>query len=194
MFADGVNGDVDFSIGITVFNRKLLIDMVNRAYDSEGQSVNKDIIASKVSQLKVFGFLHRGFCAVMDSEKTYYEANMALLEPSVRKDLFNPERPILTKTRDDMPTRYGTRSVTENCFIADGCVIDGTVKNSVIFRGVRVAKGAVVENSILMQGVSVASNAKLSYVISDKNATIGPDMVLSGTDGKTFIVKKNQSY
>ena len=91
-----------------------------------------------------------------------------------------------------MPTRYGTKSSVNNCIIADGCVIDGTVKNSVLFRGVKVEKGAVVENCILMQSTSVGSGAQLNNVISDKNAVIGSDMILKGTAGKCFFVKKNQ--
>ena len=92
-----------------------------------------------------------------------------------------------------MPTRYGTQSSVTNSLIAEGCVIEGTVKNSVLFRGVKVEKGAVVENSILMQCVTVAEGAQLDNVVSDKNATVSTGMVVKGTDDKAFFVEKNQT-
>jgi glucose-1-phosphate adenylyltransferase len=91
-----------------------------------------------------------------------------------------------------MPTRYGTKADVKNCFIADGCVINGTVKNSILFRGVTVEKDAVVENCILMQETSVGNGAEIFNVIADKNAVIGDGMVVKGTDKKHFFVKKNQ--
>ncbi len=190
---DEIKGNSDYSLGIMIISRKLLVQLIEDAYNSEGLGINRDILASKVSKLRIYGFCHKGFAEVIDSEKTYYDANRLLLNDEVRHDLFNKSRPIFTKTRDDMPTRYGTKSEVENSFIADGCIIDGTVKNSILFRGVRVEKGAVIENSILMQGVCVSQNAQLDYVISDKDASIGADMILKGTSKKTFLVKKNQT-
>ena len=180
-------GEVNYSLGIMICNRELLVSMVDEAYN--GDIPLDEIIESK----NVYGFLHDGFSAVLDSENAYYEASMKLLENDVRRDLFNKDRPILTKTRDDMPTRYGTKAVVENSFIADGCVIEGTVKNSVLFRGVKVEKGAVVENCILMQGSRVSADVQLDRVISDKNAVIGECMIIKGTNKKTFLIKKNQS-
>ena len=128
----------------------------------------------------------------MDNTHSYYQASMALLDRDVRKQLFNPERPIYTKVRDSMPTRYGTKSSVTNSIIGDDCIIDGTVKNSIIFRGVKIEKGAVVENCILMQETVVKEDAQLDNVIADKNAVIGEKMVLKGTPARHSFVKKNQ--
>ena len=136
--------------------------------------------------------LHDEYVAFMNGNDSYHTANMDLLKMDVRKQVFNKERPVFTKTRDDMPTRYGIDAKVNNCVIGDGCVIDGTVKNSVLFRGVKVAKGAVVENSILMQETCVGKDAVLDYVIADKNAVIGDGMTLKGTEKNQFIVNKKQ--
>lgn len=190
---DSEIGEVaDFSMGVAIIGRQLLLDIINEAYDNELTSFNRDVIAQKVKSLKIFGFKYDGYLAFMNCTNSYYKANMDLLTADVRSELFNKNRPIFTKTRDDMPTRYGTKADVKNCLIADGCVIDGTVKNSILFRGVKVAKGAVVENCILMQETKVGENAQLNNVISDKNAVIGDDMVLKGTAQKHFFVKKNQ--
>lgn len=182
----------DFGIGITIVNKDLLVKLVKEAEDNELDGFAKDVIASKLKALKIYGFEHKEFVAVMDSTSSYYNANMALLNKEERQQLFNRERPILTKTRDDMPTRYGTKSNVTNSLLGDGCIIEGTVKNSILFRGVKVEKGAVVENCILMQETTVSQNTVLENVISDKNAVIGEGMVLKGTQENYFFIKKQQ--
>lgn len=180
------------SMGIYVFNREKLIDIVKNSYETGGDTINDDIISANIGILNVMAYKFDGYSAIMDCPKAYRRANFDLLKPQVRKDLFNSERPIYTKTRDDMPTRYGTQSSVTNSLIAEGCIIEGTVKNSVLFRGVKVAKGAVVENSILMQSVSVGEDAVLDNVVSDKNADIGCGMVVKGTEEKAFLIEKGQ--
>ncbi len=186
-----LEGEVNYGLGVTVYSKDALFNIVNQGYD-QNESAMFRVIKDMLSELNVYGYEHKGFAALMEDGASYYNANMKLLNSEVRRDLFNKERPILTKTRDDMPTRYGTKANVSNSFIADGCVIDGTVKNSILFRGVRVEKGAVVENSILMQETKVGENAQIDYIISDKNAAIGSDMTVKGTSNKPFHIKKNQ--
>ena len=82
-------------------------------------------------------------------------------------------------------------SKVENSLIADGCIIEGTVKNCVVFRGVNIARGAVVENSIIMQDSVISENVKLNCVIMDKDSVITPNKNLSGDKSYPFIVGKN---
>ncbi len=185
--------ETDFCIGIMVMARSLLMQIVRDAFAEGQNNFTVDVLAHKTESLKIYGYEHIGFVAVMDGTNAYYKASMDLLDPHVRRQLFNKRRPIFTKTRDDMPTRYGTKSSVKNCLIADGCVINGTVKNSIVFRGVTVEKDAVVENCILMQETMIGRGATLQYVISDKNAVIGEGMSLSGTPDKRFFVEKNQT-
>ncbi|MBR6509100.1 MAG: glucose-1-phosphate adenylyltransferase subunit GlgD [Clostridia bacterium] len=189
---DSKEGEVNFSIGITIIGRDLLLKIIDRAYDEELSSLNCDVIARGVKQFKIYGVLHDEYVAFMNGIDSYHTANMDLLKADVRSQVFNKKRPVFTKTRDDMPTRYGIDAKVTNCVIGDGCVINGTVKNCVLFRGVKVEKGAVVENSILMQETCVGKDAVLDYVIADKNACIGEGMTLKGTTENQFIVNKNQ--
>ncbi len=185
-------GEVAYSTGVSIIKRELLIRIVNDAYEDEVKNFEKDVIPRSLSALKVYGFEHGGFVAVLDNTHTYYQASMALLKREVRQDLFNKERPILTKTRDDMPTKYGINSEVKNSLIADGCIIEGTVKNSILSRGVKVAKGAVVENCILMQDTDVQADAILDNVIADKESTISEKVVLKGTPEHHCFVRKSQ--
>lgn len=190
-FSENRAEELNFGIGTLVANRDLLIKLISDGYENGCTRISRDIIAPNISEIKLYGYKHDGFVAVMDCESTYFESNMKLLDPKVRSELFKT-RPIYTKTRDDMPTRYGTKADVHNCFIADGCVINGTVINSVLFRGVTVEKGAVIENSILMQSVKVGSGTHLDYVVSDKNAVIGDNITLKGNKEKPLTVSKNR--
>ena len=191
-FEEECDKEANYSLGITVIGIELLQKIVKDAYENDLESFNYDVLAKKVKQLNIYGFEHKGYVSFMNSMSGYYKASMDLLNPEIRKDIFNKERPIFTKTRDDMPTRYGTKAQVNDCLVADGCVIDGTVKNCILFRGVKIEKGAVVENSILMQGTVVGKDASLDNVIADKNAVIGEGMVLKGTSKKQFLIAKNQ--
>ena len=149
-------------------------------------------MANKIEDLKIYGFEHSEYVAVMDNTATYYEASMALLQKYVRKQLFNKKRPIFTKVRDGMPTRYGVDAAAKNCLVGEDCIIEGKVKNSILFRGVKVSKGAVVENCILMQETKVGENATLCNVIADKNASVDDGVVLKGTEERYCFIDKNQ--
>lgn len=101
--------------------------------------------------------------------------------------------PIYTKIRDDNPTRYINGAKVKNTMVADGCVIEGEVENSILFRGVRVAKGAKVKNCVLMQDTVVEAGARLDYVISDKNVTVSVGQEVKGTDTFPVYVEKHKT-
>lgn len=193
-YPDNISADDLSSLGILIFGRELLIELVNNAYENGGRNIDVDIIADRVKDLNIYGFKHNGFSAIMTDIKAYTDANMSLLNAGVRADLFNQNRRIMTKNRDDMPTRYGTKSDVSNSFIADGCVIDGTVKNSIVFRGVTVKKGALVENSIIMQDCVINDNAVVKNAICDKSVNVSSNTMLKGTDGKSIYIEKNQKF
>lgn len=184
--------EASFGIGISIINKDLLLKLANDADDDGLTSFAREVLANKTDELKIYGFEHTEFIAVMDNTATYYEASMALLQKDVRKQLFNKKRPIFTKVRDGMPTRYGVNASVKNCLVGDDCIIEGTVKNSILFRGVRVGKGAVVENCILMQETTIGENATVCNVIADKNASVDDNVVIKGTDERYCFIDKNQ--
>ncbi len=115
---------------------------------------------------------------------------MELLDTESRKALFLPNSPIYTKIRDNPPAKFDIGASAKNSLIADGCIIEGTVENSVLFRGVKIGKGAVVKNCILMQDTSVGSKCEISNVITDKNVTIGKDRLLTGSQFYPLYIGK----
>ena len=106
--------------------------------------------------------------------------------------LFSPS-PIYTKIRDDNPTRYMNGAKVKNVMAADGCVIEGEVENSILFRGVRVEKGAKVKNCVLMQDTVVEAGARVEYVITDKKVTISVGQDVNGTDTFPVYIEKHRT-
>ena len=107
--------------------------------------------------------------------------------------LFNVEtRPVFTKVRNSAPTYYNEGAVAKDSLIADGCVIEGTVENSILFRGVKVGKGAVVKNSILFQDTVISENASVNYTVCDKNVVIRDGVMLSGHSTLPLYVEKGK--
>ena len=116
---------------------------------------------------------------------------MALLKKENRDALFKPDYPIYTKIGDNGPVKYGLESKVKNSLIADGCIIEGTVENSILFRGVKVGKGSVVKDCVLMQGTSIDANCSLTAVITDKNVETANGRVLTGSESYPLYIGKN---
>lgn len=177
---------------IAIFDRELLVHQVIHAVDQNRYSLVHDILTGMAGKGTVYCHPISGCTLTIHDQQSYFDCNMQLLDPKVREELFNPQRPIYTKVRDEVPAKYGLSSTVQNSLVADGCVIDGEVKNSIIFRGVRVGKGAKVENCILMQGSVVEDNAELNYVVTDKNVLIKSSRKLAGYQTYPIYIPKDR--
>lgn len=185
-------GVVNFGMNIHVVDRELLIDLINTAYLRGQVYFERDVLLKKIGDLNIQGYKFDGYVARICSIKSYFDENMRLLDDKNLDALF-AGAPIYTKIRDDNPTRYIQGAVVKNIMAADGCVIEGEVENSVLFRGVRVAKGAKVKNCILMQDTVVEEGAKLENLISDKNVKISAGKEMKGTDTYPMYIAKNHT-
>jgi glucose-1-phosphate adenylyltransferase len=191
-FASSDEADCIFSLDIIVMSREKLIDIVKYGFEHNLTSLSRDIFHHTFKTYDMRGYEVKEYASVMDGRDSYVRATTEILNcPKVRTELFCKERPVFTKTRDDMPTIYGLESLVKNSIIADGCVIEGTVRNSVLFRGVKVEKGAVVENSIVMQDSVIGEGADIEYVTLDKRVTVGDGKTLKGTEIYPIYVRKN---
>lgn len=185
-----IDGACDFSLDIMIIERELLIRLVKEATARNQTSLGRDIFQHRVDDLRIFGWRVDDYAAVMDCIATYVQCSMDLLDPDVRAQLFTRERPIYTKTRDDMPTKYGLGSLVKNSVIADGCFIEGTVENCVLFRGVHVQKGAELRNCIIMQDSVIGEDARISYVTTDKDVQVTAGRVLTGAASYPIFIRK----
>ena len=168
----------------------LLETLIQTAHSKNEISFQRNIVMANVKNLNIHAFdATDSFVGTIYSIQSYYKISMSLLEKENRDKLFSS--PISTKERDDMPTLYGPESATKNSLVADGCIIDGQVENCIIFKGVKVEKGAVVKNSILMQDTVVGENSKVNCVITDKNVSIRSSAELSGAETFPVCLVKN---
>lgn len=184
------DADVNFSLNVILMKKSLLERLLNEAISLNYKDFEADLIQRNAENLNIYGFEAKGYSAVIESMESYFKINMELLNPDNCDDLFNAERPVYTKVRDDMPAIHGLGSSVKNSLVADGCIIDGTVENSILFRGVRVEKGAVIKNSIVMQDGFIAQNASLNCVVADKSVVITPNKTLSGAENYPVYIGK----
>lgn len=182
----------NLSMNIYVLEREALIQMVQDATVRDLTYFERDILARNLQLLNVQAYEYIGYVARISDMRSYFEENMRLLENGNLDALFGNKNSIHTKIRDDAPTRYAMDCKVSNSMVADGCIIEGEVENCVLFRGVRVKKGAKVKNCVLMQDTVVESGAMAEYVITDKNVHITADQQLNGTATFPVYVEKGQ--
>ncbi|MGI6739010.1 MAG: glucose-1-phosphate adenylyltransferase subunit GlgD [Christensenellales bacterium] len=180
-------------IGVFLMRRELLIDMVDRATSQGLHHFTREMLVKSLARgyTKIMGYELASKPFYIDTVGAYYNANMAALEPEMRKSFFNPERPVWTKLRDEMPTHYSSDSKVSNSLVADGCIIEGEVEDSIIFRGVTVRKGAKIKGCIVMQDSIIARGAQIENCILDKQITVRENAKLSATPGYPFVIPKN---
>ena len=154
-------------------------------------SFSQGVLLNLGSRLKIMSYCFEGYAARLQSVAGYYARSMELLDPAVRADLFNPLHPIKTKDQSNPSTYYGPMSLSKNSLVADGCIIEGEVENSILFRGVTVEKGAKVQNCILMQGTVIHQGAVLKYAITDKNVQVNAGRMLMGHETYPLAIAKN---
>ncbi|WP_018663213.1 glucose-1-phosphate adenylyltransferase subunit GlgD [Heyndrickxia acidiproducens] len=176
-----------------VLPKSLLMDLIKTCHENDEVDFLKDAIKANIHKFNVKGFHHQGNMIFIHSMDSFHSANMALLEPNHIRAFFYDDWEIFTKIKHEPPTKYGQASNVTNSFIANGCDIEGTVENSVIFRGVKIKKGAIVKNSILMQKTEVDEDAVLENVIADKQATVSQHKVVVGTQAHPKILCKKET-
>lgn len=184
-------GIQNFSMNMFVVERELLVDMINTAFVRGDEFFERDVLLPQLGRLNVHAFKYEGYVARICDMKSYFDENMKLLDEYNLDALFSGPA-IYTKIHDDNPTRYIGSAKAENVMVADGCVIEGEVEDSILFRGVKVGKGAKVKNCVLMQGTVVEAGANVEYLIMDKNVTITAGKEMKGTNTFPVYIGKFQ--
>jgi len=180
-------------MSVFLMEKSIFENLVTTAYERGGQDFMMDCIIRRGEQYNMYAMEHKGYVAHIDTELAYYRANMDILRPEIWEELFMGDHSIYTKVLDGVPVQYKKDSVVKNSLIANGCVIEGEVENSVLFRGVKVGKGAKVKNSIIMQKSVIEDGALIENVICDKNAVVSKDKWLKGAPKYPYIIEKNMT-
>ena len=179
----------DMLLGIYLIERELLEFLLCQCIAHNKLDFERDILQGMTKDLDLYAYPHSGYVDKIDSVETFLQAHRNLLRPEVQQALFAKGN-ILTKVRDEVPTYYGENSCVKNSMIADGCTIEGTVENSVIFRSVHVGKGACVRNSIIMQDSIIGDNAIVEHCITDKLVTVSEGRHMMGAESYPIVIAK----
>ena len=193
LFNDYRPGVQNLDLNIYVLERETLLKLVRDATSRGLIYFERDILAHNVNILNIHALEYTGYVAHVCDMKSYFDENLKLTDDENLEKLFPKKSPVYTKIRDDNPTRYVPGCKVTDSILADGCVIEGTVENCVLFRGVKVKKGAVVKNCVLMQDTVVEANAELDCVVTDKNVKITAGKKLSGTESFPVYVQKKHT-
>ena len=131
-----------------------------------------DIIDEQCHELDVRAVPHRGYFASITDFKSYYDANMSLIDLKNATTLFVNDWPIYTRTNDSCPTQYFDSSSVKSSVVSNGCLIEGTIENSVIGRGCTIKEGAIVKNCVISSDVVIGKGVRVENVVIDKHAKL----------------------
>ena len=176
-------------INVMVARTSFLLRLIQNAIQHGYTSFGKDILSPGVKMYNLYAYKFEGYYANINSLNSYFNANMDLLKKDVRNEIYG-DRSVYTKVNDSAPAKFADTAVVKNSLISDGCLIEGTVENCVLFRGVKIGKGAVVRNCVLMTDNIVGENCNMSYVVSDKNSVIRDNRMLAGCEIQPYFINK----
>ena len=184
-----LDGSANLFINMYVMKRTLLANLIKDSISRNKRHFIDDVISKSLRNYKIMGYQHKGYYARISSLQAYFKRSMELLNDKCRNELFG-DRSVFTKIRDSAPTKFGHNAIINNSMIADGCIIEGEVENSILFRGCKVARGTKVKNCILMQNTQVGENVSLNCIITDKNVVVSDRTTLSGSEKHSFYIPK----
>jgi len=175
-----------------IIRKDLLVQLVEESYAKGEYKFSENILRNNIYRLRIMAFEHKGFVGMLKSVQSYFDINMALLSPEVREELLQRQNRIYTKAKDSVPTKYGKSVVVKNSLIANECIIEGSVENSILFRNVHVGKDATIKNSIIFSSVEVKEGAELEYVVLDRDVGVRRKSRLIGSENYPIIVGKGR--
>lgn len=190
---DNMGGKCKYkSMGIYIMKRKYLQSLLSDCVTHNLRSFERDAMQHVFKRGdKVHGYVFDKYSAKIENVKGYFSASMDMLDKDIRDQVFLKNRPILTKIYDEAPTYYGEDAEVSDSLIADGSRIEGTVENSIIFRGCTIAKDAVVKDSIVLPNSSIGEGVELSYVVTDKGVTVRENRKMMGSATYPVAIAKN---
>jgi glucose-1-phosphate adenylyltransferase len=177
------------SMEMYLVKTSLLIKLIETRHET-GYTCMKDVVTALSNEYTICQYEYNGYAVMIDSIDSYFSTSMKLLDAKVWKQLFLKDQPIITKVKDEPPTKYIQGSLVKNAMIANGCHISGTVENSIVARGVKIGKGAVIKNCIIMQKCQIDENCYLDSVILDKDVKVEEGTYLVGTAQNPYVIRK----
>ena len=182
------------STGIYVIRRRQLIDLIERCAEEGRFDFVQDILIRYKNVKKIYGYKISNYWSNIATVNDYYRTNMDFLKQEVRKYFFKEYPNVYSKVSDLPPAKYNPGACVKNSLIASGCIVNGTVENSVLFKKVFVGNNCVIKNSIILNDVYLGDNTYIENCIVESRDTIRANTRHVGEDGIKVVVEKNERY
>ena len=182
------------STGIYVIRRRQLIELIERAALEGRHDFVKDILIRYKNLKRIYGYKIDTYWSNISTAEAYYKTNMDFLKPEIRNYFFKQEPTIKTKIDDLPPAKYNPGAQVKNSLVASGCIINGTVENSVLFKDVFVGNNCVIKNSVILNNVYLGDNTHIENCIVESRDTIRANSYYCGDGEVKIVVEKNDRY
>lgn len=182
------------STGIYIIRRRLLIELLEEIAKEERYDLVNDIIIRYRKQKKIYAFVHEGYWKSIASLESYYQANMDFLDRNCRDLFFRTEPTIMSKVEDEPPAKFNVGSLVHNSLSSSGCIINGTVENSILFRKVFIGRNTIVRNAVILNGTYVGDNCIIENCIIDSRSNIPNGSIHKAEPGKIDIVISKEPF
>lgn len=182
------------SCGIYVIRRRQLIELLEKCAQEERHDFVKDILIRYKGMKRIYGYKMNEYWSNISTVESYYETNMSFLKPEVRDYFFKQYPDVYSKVDDLPPAKYNTGSVVKNSLVSSGCIINGTVENSVLFKKVFIGNNCTIRNSIILNDVYIGDNTTIENCIVESRDTIRANTYHKGENGVKVVVEKNERY
>lgn len=182
------------STGIYVIRRRQLIELIERAAQEGRHDFVNDILIRYKNLKRIYGYRINEYWSNISTAEAYYRTNMAFLEPEIRNYFFKEGPVIKTKIDDLPPAKYNPGAVVKNSLVASGCIINGTVENSVLFKDVYIGNNCVIRNSVILNDVYIGDNTLIENCIVESRDTIRANSEFCGEEGIKIVIEENERY
>ncbi len=182
------------SCGIYVVRRRALIEMLEKCADEDRYDFVKDILIRYKNLKRIYGYKMKDYWRNIASVDDYFNANMDFLKPDIRNYFFKEYPDVYTKVEDLPPAKYNSGSKVKNSLISSGCIINGTVEDSIIFKSAFIGNNCTIKNSIVLNDVYIGDNTYIENCIVESRDTIPANSCYRGEDGIKIVIEKNVRY
>ena len=182
------------STGIYIIRRRQLIDLIEHSAEEDRYDFVTDILIRYKNLKKIYGYKIKDYWSNISTVESYYKTNMDFLKPEIRNYFFKQEPAVKTKIDDLPPAKYNPGADVKNSLISSGCIVNGVVENSVLFKDVYVGNNCVIKNSVILNDVYLGDNTHIENCIVESRGTIRANSYYSGDGEVEIVVENNDRY
>ena len=183
------------SCGIYVIRRRQLIELLERCAAEDRYDLVNDILVRYKNLKRIYAYKMDSYWSNIATVDSYYKTNMDFLKPEVRNYFFREYPDVYTKIDDLPPAKYNPGAVVRNSLVSSGCILNGTVENSILFKKAYIGNNCVIKNSIILNDVYIGDNTVIENCIVESRDTIRANTTHIGTpDNIKIVVEKNERY